>query len=84
MASAPGSAVVAGDYASTDVRFLDYDRLPVIIEPGTTISNPKQYKRILALNRDELANAVGPELASKIVAVAWNPSGEGVVWEVVP
>jgi hypothetical protein len=84
MASDPGSAVIADDYSSTDVRFLDYDSLPAIIEPGTVISNPRQYKRILALSREDLAMAVGPELAAGIVAVAWNPDGDGVVWEVIP
>jgi 4-amino-4-deoxy-L-arabinose transferase-like glycosyltransferase len=84
MASEPGSAVVVDDYSSTDVRFLDYDSLPAIIEPGTVISNPGQYRRILALSRGDLAKAVGPELAVKIVAVAWDPAGKGVVWEVIP
>jgi hypothetical protein len=84
MASEPGAAVVTDDYSALDVRFVDYHQAPAIIAPGTTISNPKAYKLILSLNRDDLARAVGPELATRIVAVAWDPAGKPVVWEVAP
>jgi 4-amino-4-deoxy-L-arabinose transferase-like glycosyltransferase len=84
LASAPGSAVVIDDYSALDVRFIDYAQPPAIVEPGTVISNPKAYRLILSHNRDDLARAVGPELAARIVAVSWDPSGNPVVWEVAP
>jgi hypothetical protein len=83
-AAHPGSAVIVGDYEATDVRFLDFDRPPAIVEPGTSISNPGAYSEILALNRDDLSKALGPTLDGRAVAVAWDPSGEPVVWAVVP
>jgi hypothetical protein len=83
-ASHPGAAVIVGDYSATDVLFLDFDRTPAILEPGTSISNPGDYSEILALSRDDLSAALGPALAGRSVAVAWDPSGNPVVWAVVP
>jgi hypothetical protein len=79
-----GSAVIVGDYSATDVRFLDFDRPPTIVEPGTSISNPAAYSEILALSRTDLSAALGPALEGRAVAVAWDPSGAPVVWAVVP
>jgi 4-amino-4-deoxy-L-arabinose transferase-like glycosyltransferase len=84
LAAQPGSAVVTDDYSAQDVRFMDADRLPAILAPGTKIPDPKAYALILSLNRDDLAAAVGPDLAARIVAVYWDPSGKPVVWEVAP
>jgi hypothetical protein len=83
-AAHPGSAVIVGDYEATDVRLLDFDRPPAILEPGAAISNPGAYSEILALSRDDLSTALGPALGARAVAVAWDPSGEPVVWAVVP
>ena len=79
-----GSAVILSDYSATDVRFLDFDRPPTIVEPGTSISNPAAYSEILALSRTDLSAALGPALEGRAVAVAWDPSGAPVVWAVVP
>ncbi|HEX7591003.1 MAG TPA: glycosyltransferase 87 family protein [Candidatus Limnocylindrales bacterium] len=84
MASPPGSAVVTDGFSAMDVLFVDYADAPAVIAPGSTISNPTAYTRILSLNRNDLAKAVGPEWAARIVPIAWNPSGKPAVWEVVP
>jgi hypothetical protein len=80
----PDSAVIVDDYTSMDVRFIDFDRPPAIIAPGAAMSNPTAYTEILALSRDDLTRALGPELGGRAVAVAWDPSGAPVVWAVVP
>jgi hypothetical protein len=80
----PGSAVIVDDYTSMDVRFIDFDRLPAIVAPGTSISNPAAYSEILALSLDDLTRALGPELGGRAVAVAWDPAGAPVVWAVFP
>jgi hypothetical protein len=80
----PGSAVIVDDYTSMDVQFVAFDNPPAIISPGTTISNPAAYKVIYALSRDDLTKSLGPELAGRAAAVAWDPSGQPVVWAVVP
>jgi hypothetical protein len=80
----PGSAVVLDDYSAIDVRFLDFGRLPVIVAPGTSISNPTSYPEILALSRADLVKALGSELGGRAVPVAWDPSGAPSVWAVVP
>jgi hypothetical protein len=80
----PGSAVIVNDYTSMDVRFIDFDRTPAIIAPGSAISNPAAYSEILALSPDDLTKALGPDMGGRAVAVAWDPSGTPVVWAVVP
>jgi len=80
----PGSAVVLDDYSAIDVRFLDFSRLPTIVAPGTSISNPASYSEILALSRADLVKALGTELGGLAVPVAWDPSGAPSVWAVVP
>jgi 4-amino-4-deoxy-L-arabinose transferase-like glycosyltransferase len=80
----PGSAVIVDDYAAMGVQFIDFDRPPAIIAPGTRLSNPAAYSEILALSRGDLTKALGPELGGRAVAVAWDPSGAPAVWAVVP
>ena len=80
----PGSAVIVDDYSSMDVRFIDFDRTPAIIAPGSAISNPAAYSEILALSPGDLTKALGPEMGGRAAAVAWDPSGAPVVWAVVP
>jgi 4-amino-4-deoxy-L-arabinose transferase-like glycosyltransferase len=84
IASQPGTAVVINGYSAMDVLFVDAERPPVVFTSGTVIEHPKDYKLIVGLNHNELATAVGPELAKRIVAVSWNPEGKPVVWEVIP
>ncbi len=83
-AATPGTAVVLDDYSAMDVRFIDFDRLPAIVAPGTRIADPTAYSEILALNRADLVKALGPDLGGRAVAVAWDPSGAPTVWAVKP
>jgi len=80
----PGAAVIVDAYTSMDVSFVDFDRPPAIFAPGTAIADPGSYSEILALSRDDLAKALGTELAGRATAVAWDPSGAPSVWVVVP
>jgi hypothetical protein len=83
-AEQPGSAVVVDDYTAMDVSFLDFDRPPAILAPGTSIPNPTRYSEILGLSPDDLSRALGPELGGRAAAVAWDPSGAPTVWAVTP
>jgi hypothetical protein len=83
-ADRPGSAVVVDDYTAMDVSFLDFDRPPAILAPGTSIPNPTRYSEILGLSPDDLSRALGPELGGRAAAVAWDPSGAPTVWAVTP
>ncbi len=78
----PGSAVIIDDYASYDIRFIDFDRLPAIVTPGSAIPNPYAYSQIIALTKDDLIASLGPELGGRARPVAWDPSGRPTVWVV--
>jgi len=79
----PGSALIVYDYAAYDVDFLDYDRMPTIVKPGSTIEDPTKYTEVIALNKDDLSRALGPELGGTATPIAWDPSGQPTVWVVV-
>jgi hypothetical protein len=80
----PGSAVIIDDFSAMDVRFLDFDRPPAIVSPGTKISNPSAYSEVFATSRADLVTALGPGSAADATPVAWDPSGAPAVWAVVP
>ncbi len=80
----PGSAVVVNGYSAMDVLFINLDRPPALVAPGTKIDDPTEYSEILASSRDDLSNALGAELAGRAVAVAWDLSGKPIVWAVTP
>jgi hypothetical protein len=71
--------VILDDYSSTVVRFLDAGRLPVIVPPGTVITNPFSYRRVLALTRNDLLTSLGARGAEAVV-VDHDPHGEPSVW----
>lgn len=78
----PGSAVIAYEFASFDIQFIDFDRMPAMIEPGKEIPNPYVYSQIIALRRGDLVTAVGPGLGDLARPVAWDPAGQATVWMV--
>lgn len=78
----PGSAVIVSDYSAMDVLFLDFDRPPAIVNPGLRISNPGEYRQILALSQVDLSAALGPTLGATARPVAWDTSGAPTVWAV--
>ncbi len=79
----PGSAVIV-DYSGTDIEFLYWNNKPTFVWPGNRIDHPKTYAAIVALNKGDLAKALGAELGDRAQPVAWDPSGKPVVWAVVP
>ena len=48
------------------------------------LTHPERYQRILAHDPKDLAAALGENAAAGARAVAWDLSGEPVVWEVIP
>ena len=81
----PGQAVILDDYSAFVVRFLDDDRLPAIVSPTATITEPGLFSRLLARSPDDLRAALGPELGARAEPVAWGgPEGGPIVWAVVP
>ena len=80
----PGSAVILDDYSAMDVEFLDASNLPAILEPGAIQADPAAYATYLALNRNDLAVALGLDVAARAQPVAWDPAGAPAVWAVSP
>lgn len=80
----PGSAVIVDSYSAMDIQFLDWADPPAILEPGQRVADPSAYRTIAAMNPADLATALDPELAARAEPVAWDPSGEPVVWAVTP
>jgi 4-amino-4-deoxy-L-arabinose transferase-like glycosyltransferase len=80
----PNTAVILGGFDVVDIQFLDYHAMPAIIDPETVIPNPRVYSRILAPTRPDLFRSLGAELAAKAIPVAFDPSGQPVVWAVTP
>jgi hypothetical protein len=78
----PGAALIVEGYASYDVEFLAYGRMPALIRPGAKIANPSAYSEVVAISKNDLIAALGPELAGTAVPVAWDPSGKPAVWVV--
>ena len=83
-ADRPGSLVIADEWSAADVQFIDFDANPTILAPGTPLTHPERYQRILAHDPKDLAAALGENAAAGARAVAWDLSGEPVVWEVIP
>jgi hypothetical protein len=71
-------------YDAMDVQFLDAGRVPTIVEPMRTVGNPAVYSLIVAPSLADIAAAVGAPAAAQAHAVATDPSGTPVVFEVVP
>ncbi len=80
----PSTLVIIDDYDAMDVQFLDAGRLPTIMQPGRAIGNAAVYSLVVAPSRADIAQAVGTGLAAQARAVASDPYGNPVVFEVVP
>jgi 4-amino-4-deoxy-L-arabinose transferase-like glycosyltransferase len=76
--------LILDDYDAMDVQFLDAGRVPTIVEPERAVSNAAVYSLIVAPTRADIAAAVGTSLAADAQVVATDPSGNPVVFEVVP
>lgn len=80
----PGSAVIIDDFSATDIAFVYFHDQPAFFSPGTRIENPGSYSTVSALNRNDLAAALGPAAAGRAEPVAWDPAGKPTVWAVSP
>jgi hypothetical protein len=78
----PGDTVILDDYNANVVRFLDADALPRIVPPGTLVRPSTAGSRVLARSQAELAQAIGPALASRAAIVGADPGGQPTVWAV--
>ena len=79
-AGRPNTAVIVDDYQKMDVQFIDYALSPTIFSPGDRIPNPQSFSQIVALTRGDIAAAIGEKAAAGARAVAWDLSGNPVVW----
>jgi hypothetical protein len=80
----PSTLVILDDYDAMDVQFLDFGRLPTIVDPNTKIANPAVYTLIVAPTRADIEASFGAGVAGQATAVATDPSGNPVAFEVVP
>ena len=80
----PGSVVIIDSYPATNIEFLQWANPPTIVSPGTRIANPAAYASIIALRPGDLTSALGDEIGGRAQPVAWDPSGNPVVWAVAP
>jgi 4-amino-4-deoxy-L-arabinose transferase-like glycosyltransferase len=80
----PGSAVILDGYSAMDVEFLDASMPVAIYPPGSKVADPGAYPIFLALNRDDLASILGPQVAARAQPIAWDPAGKPAVWAVTP
>jgi 4-amino-4-deoxy-L-arabinose transferase-like glycosyltransferase len=80
----PGSAVIIEYNSGTDIEFLQWANPPTILSPGTLIGNPEAYTTIVAMTKADLSKSVGTDLGDRAQPVAWDPSGNPVVWAVAP
>ena len=78
-----GDIVILDDYSATVIRFLDAEGLPTIVAPGTPIS-ARATARVLALSRDDLVRALGPEAAQRASPLAEDPRGSPALWVMAP
>jgi hypothetical protein len=78
-----GDIVILDDYSATVIRFLDAEGLPTIVAPGTPIS-ASATARVLALSRDDLVRALGPEAAQRASPLAEDPRGSPALWVMAP
>jgi hypothetical protein len=76
--------VVIADYDALDIRFLDAADPPTIVDPTQHIANAAVFSLIVAPSRADIARTAGPSFAIRATAVAVDPRGNPVVWEVVP
>ena len=83
-AGGPGNAVIVDGYSAFDVRFLDADDLPTLVEPGRHVKDPAVYALIVAQSRGDIATATDDATAARASVVARDPQGKPVVFEVVP
>jgi 4-amino-4-deoxy-L-arabinose transferase-like glycosyltransferase len=83
-ADRPRSAVIIDSYSAMEVEFLYWSNPPDIVDPTARIADPSAYRTIVALSRAALTNSLGIELGDRAVPVAWDPSGQPVVWAVTP
>jgi 4-amino-4-deoxy-L-arabinose transferase-like glycosyltransferase len=80
----PGSAVIIDEFSAIDIEFVYYHDQPAFFSPGTRIEQPGIYSTVSALNRNDLAAALGPAAAGRAEPVAWDPTGKPTVWAVSP
>ena len=80
----PGSAVILDGYSAMDVEFLDASDPVTIYASGSMVADPESHAVFVALSRDDLRSALGPEAAARAQPVAWDQAGEPTVWAATP
>ena len=80
----PGSAVILDGYSAMDVEFLDASDPVTVYAPGSRVADPESHTVFVALSRDDLRSALGPEAAARAQPAAWDQAGEPTVWAATP
>jgi len=77
-------AVILDDYGATVIRFLDTNGPPAVVAPGSAISQPAAFGRVLALDSVDLVRSLGSQVTPRITVIARRPDGSPSVYAASP
>ena len=83
-AARPTDAVILDDYDATVIRFLDANGPPAVIAPGSTVSQPAAFDRVLATDPADIVRSLGSQVTSRISVIARRPDGSPAVFAASP
>lgn len=79
--AAPTDTVIASEFDAFTIRYIHDDPQPAIVRPGQVIEGAAA-ERVLAVRVEDLRTALGGDLASRALPVAWDGAGQPIVWAV--
>jgi 4-amino-4-deoxy-L-arabinose transferase-like glycosyltransferase len=83
-AARPTDAVILDDYDATVIRFLDASATPAVVAPGSAISQPTPFERVLAVDSADLIRSLGTEITPRMTVFARRPDGSPAVYAASP
>ena len=66
------------------IRFLDANGPPVVIAPGSAVSVPAAFDRVLATDPADIVRSLGSQVTSRITVIARRPDGSPAVFAASP
>ena len=76
--------MILDDYDATVIRFLDANGPPVVIAPGSAVSVPAAFDRVLATDPADIVRSLGSQVTSRITVIARRPDGSPAVFAASP